>query len=223
MAHSNMCCCWALRLDLQLSSWTGISRDMNFSHWQFPIRTTRMETYVNVFRWDVLFVLHNLRYCFLFKCFKFMSMLKKSLFVSFVWQRYRERNECVRQTEAKLRTMTGRSHTCHVSCSRGMKKGWSEDFLHLNHLLDTEKPTPFSFSFSLHLFPSLYGCQTISSREGWTWTAAVELHCIWWHCLDPRPLSGQSRSPLRQRWNRLPALSALKCSLTSHTDCEKLI
>lgn len=38
MAHSDTCRCRAvinggsLRLDLQLSFWTGISRDMNFSH-----------------------------------------------------------------------------------------------------------------------------------------------------------------------------------------------
>ena len=56
------------------------------------------------------------------------------------------------------------------------------------------------------------------SREGWTWTAAVALRCIWWHCpTPPRPLSGQCRSQLRPVWNCLPALSALKCSLTSHS------
>lgn len=45
-------------------------------------------------------------------------------------------------------------------------------------------------------------------------------------CLDSPPLHARWvagwRSPLRRRWNRLPALSALKCSLTSHhPDVEK--
>lgn len=218
MAHSDTCCCHGSQVSkvglcssplgpASQGTRTPVTDD-------FPSVPLRMETYVNVFRWDVLFVLHKLQCWFLFKCFKF-SLCWRSLFVSFVWQRYLERKE-------RGHWQTG--PTPVMFNVRGDRRQDGTRTLHTsNHLLDCWTRTPFSLPFSLHLFPSLYGCQTMLSSEGWTWTAAVALRCVWWHCLDPRPLSGQSKSPLRQRWNRLPALSALKCSLTSHPDCEKLI
>lgn len=41
--------------------------------------------------------------------------------------------------------------------------------------------------------------------------------------MNPSRPVNQLRSLLRQHWNRLPALSALKCSSTSCPDCDKLI
>lgn len=208
MAHSDSCCCLSvmdrrsLRLDFPLGpasqgTWTSVTDD-------FLSVPLRMETYVNVFRWDVLFVLHKLRCWVLFKCFKF-SLCWRSLFLSLVWQRYLER---------------GNRGQWHLSCFMFTV---NEDRME-PELSPPQPPAglwkhhSLSFFLSLHCFPSLYGCHTMISSEGWTWTAAVALRCGWWRCLDPHPLRGQSRGPIRQRWNRLPALSALKCSLTSHPD-----
>lgn len=154
MTHSNTGCCRAvingrsLRLDLQLSFWTGISRDMNFSHWQFPIHTKCMETYVNVFRWDVLFVLHKLQTRFLFKCFKF-SLCWRSLYLSLLFDKDISRG--MRAFGRLRRLVKGNWGQWQATFNRqllkpvmfhdmvnegGMEPGLSTS--HLNHLLYTE-------------------------------------------------------------------------------------
>lgn len=186
---------------------------MNLSHWRFPFRTV---AYGNL-----------LRECIQMRCSICIAQAAILVFClsALSWVYVEEVSIClfcvtkISPEDGEGRTMTDRYHTCHVSCS-----WWTE------RELSTPQPpaglgklTP-SLSFSLHLFPSLYGCQTMLSSEGWNWTAAVAFALrLMTLFRPPCPLSGQSRSPLRQRWNRLPALSALKCSLTSHPDCEKLI
>lgn len=149
MAHSNLCCCRAVinRRSLWLDSWTGISRDMNFSHWRFPIRTARMETYVNVFRRDVLFVLHKLQCCFF--CLSALS----SVYVEEVSIRLFRVTKISR--EEHWGGNWGWFSTRHVS--RWTKKGWSENSPHLNPPAGPWKQTPSSlflppsFSFSVWL------------------------------------------------------------------------
>lgn len=100
-----------------------------------------------------------------------------------------------------------------------MKARWNQDSsIHTSTTCWTLTPIPFLLS--IFLFSSLYGCQTMISSEGWTWNSCsgVALHLT--ALSPPCPLSGQCRSPLRPVWNCLPALSALKCSLTSHPDWE---
>lgn len=77
--------------------------------------------------------------------------------------------------------------------------------------------TPFSL-----LLPPCFS-PTVLSSEGWTLDSCsgVVLHLT----TASRPSthwSDQLGSLLRPRWNRLPALSAFKCSLTSRANCEKL-
>ena len=74
--------------------------------------------------------------------------------------------------------------------------------------------TPVLFSLSLH-YPSIFSFSVWLSDHAQQWGPSLD-SCTgtWWHCLEPGPLSGRWRGPLRQRWNCLPALSALKCSLT---------
>lgn len=226
MAHSITCRCRAvinrrsLRLNLQLFSWTGISRDMNFGHWRFSASVPCVWKPTWMYS-DEMFYLYctSCKPGFSFKCFKF-RLCWRSLYLSLLCdKRYLERNESVRQTEGTLRTMTDR--VPHLSAFMFTVKNSPLHTSTTCWTLWTPTPLSISLSFSPSIFfPSLYGCQTMLSSEGWTWTAALALCSVRRHCQAPRPLSGRSH---RQRWNRLPALSALKCSLTSHPDCEKLI
>lgn len=74
-------------------------------------------------------------------------MLKKSLFVSFVWQRYLER-----KTEGKLRTMTDRSYTCNVFMFTVNEEGTEREpstpagHLNTNTILSLFLPPSFFFS-----------------------------------------------------------------------------
>lgn len=157
---------------------------------------------------------------FLFKCFKF-SLCWRSLYLSLLFDKDISRG--MRAFGRLKGLVKGKWGQWQAACNRqllnlscfmftvneeGMERGLSTS--HRNHLLDTENEHQYhSLSFSLYLFPSLYGCQTMLSSEGWTWTAAVALCCVWWHCTAPRPLSGQWRSPLRQR---LESPTCLKCT-----------
>lgn len=51
----------------------GISRDVTFSRWWFPVRTPCADTHVNVFRWDVYLYHTSCSAVSLSKCFKLKS------------------------------------------------------------------------------------------------------------------------------------------------------
>lgn len=106
-------------------------------------------------------------------------MLKKSLFVLFAWQRYLKRNECLADWGV---TEDHDRQALHLSCftlmvnREGTERRLSTS--HLKHLPDAENE-PLSHSpFPSIFFPSLYGCQTMLSSEGWIWTAAVALRLM---------------------------------------------
>lgn len=161
---------------------------------------------------------------FLFKCFK-VSPCWRSLYLSLLCDKDISR-------ERKLRTVADRFPTTgRVSCSRWMKKGMETRTLHTsnsNRLPDTY--IILSLFLSLFLPPSFSSSVWSSDRiKQWglnpgqlRWLCVASDDT----CLDSPPLHARWvagwRSPLRRRWNRLPALSALKCSLTSHhPDVEK--
>lgn len=167
-----------------------------------------------------LLVLHQLQSWLMFKCFK-LSLCWRRLYLSLLCDKDISRGMKVfGRLKGNWGQLTDRPHTCQLSCSRRT--------VHFTPAgLQTNTNTTLSPSFSF----SVYGCQTMLSSEGWTWTAAVAICVAPDDTVEPtRPpthppqlLSDRSRSPHRQHWNRLPALSALKCSLTSHPDCGELI
>lgn len=156
MAHSITCRCRAvinrrsLRLNLQLFSWTGISRDMNFGHWRFSASVPCVWKPTWMYS-DEMFYLYctSCKPGFLFKCFKF-SLCWRSLYLSLLCdKRYLERNESIRQTEGKLRDNDGQGPTPVSFHVHG--EGLSTS--HLNYLLDTLTPTPLSISL---FFPFIF-------------------------------------------------------------------
>lgn len=202
----------------QVSSWTcssplGPASQGIWTLWKFPIRTVRTENLRECIQMRCSICIAQAAILdFVFKCFKF-SLCWGSLYLSlFVWQRHFERNEGTGgRLMGNLGTMTGR-----------VLRSTS----HLNHLPDTGKRKPVPFSFSLSLFfspppscPSPYGRQTMLSSEGWAWTAALASDDTVWSLA--RWVAGRGAHS-DSVGNCLPALSALKCSLTPHPDCEEV-
>lgn len=127
-------------------------------------------------------------------------MLKKSLFVPFVWQRYLERN-----TEGKTEDSGGRV----LYPSWWMKKGWNENSPHLKPPAGHWKLTPSSLSFSLHLFPSLCGCQTILNSEGWTLDSCSGIASRLMTPSRPPPAEWPVKDPVQ---TALESPTCLKCT-----------
>lgn len=120
------------------------------------------ETYVNVSRRD-LFVFHKLQCWFLFKCFK-LNLCWRSLYLSLLC------DKDILRGMLRGKDEDNDGQVPHPSCLVFMVK---EDGMEGE--LSTPQPpaghwklTPFSLSFSLHLFPPPCGCQTVLSSEGWT-------------------------------------------------------
>lgn len=223
MAHSVTCRCRAvinrrsLRLNLQLFSWTGISRDMNFGHWRFSASVPCVWKPTWMYS-DEMFYL----YCtsckpvfFLFKCFKF-SLCWRSLYLSLlcgkkISREGREHSADWGETEGQWRTG---SHTCQLSCSRWRTLHFTPQLL-AGHSNTNTTLSPSSSSFSVWLSDHVkqWGLNLDSCR-GFVFRPAT--------LSGPLPAEWPVEEPT-QTADRLPALSALKCSLTSHPDCEKLI
>lgn len=181
MAHSNPCCCWA-SLDLHLSSRTGISRDLNFSHWRFPVCTTRTESHVNVFRRDDLFVLHTLQCWFLFKCFKF-SLCWRSLYLLLLC----DEGYLKRETERKWWGLWQTGPLCLMFPLRDDGDGTRT--LHtLTACWTLKTNTILSLFFSPSSSSSSVWLSDHFKQWGLNPGQLQWLHCIWWLCVDIFPL-----------------------------------
>lgn len=193
MAHSNPCCCWAVA---KVSEF-GYSPRRLASRWTWPSVTDDLMSIPHVWipLWmysDEMFYL----YCKSCNAGFCLSALSWSL----CWRRVCLSLLCGKDISRggarKKTTRTVIQGSASIMSHVHSEKRWNGTRTNHTSTQSAGQWYPFSLSFPLCVVVRL-----------------ILLHHY---------LSGQLRSLLRQHWNCLPALSALKCSLNSHPEYENL-